>query len=93
MKELYSKYGMPIPLVRYYAVTSIAVVGFPGEYKHEKWGMVANIPKDNKRDWTFDAKREIFVYKFIDTNPGQSGSTVMGNPSEILECMLQQVLL
>ena len=90
VKELYSKYEMPIPLATAYAATSAAVVGFPGEHSGEKWGMESKVPKENIKDWIFglDEKineKEIFVYKFIDTSPGQSGSPVMGmKPSDVL---------
>ena len=85
VKELYSKYKMPTPLVREYAPTSVAVVGAPPEHKREKWGMAAQVPRRNIEDWKLDENREIFVYQFFDTSPGESGSPFMGmKPSEIL---------
>ena len=85
VKELYSKHEMPIPLVREHAPTCAAVVGFPAKHKGEKWGMVAHVPEEIIKDWIIDKNRQTFVYQFIDTSPGQSGSPVMGmKPSEIL---------
>ena len=72
------------PMSGYYgSVSAISVVGFPGEYKGEKWGMEANVPEDKSEDWSFpeywkeSKKEEILVYDFVDTSPGQSGSGVI----------------
>lgn len=101
VKELYSKYHyhMPDPIAGAYSTYTAAVVGFPGEKAGEKWGMVVNIPDDKREDWRFDTQeemdwlqidrevkeKEILVYQFIDTSPGQSGSPVMAmKASDIL---------
>ena len=91
MKEQESKYRVfqPNPLSGAYSTYVLAVVGFPGEHKGEKWGMVGQIPRE---DWElgqdpFNTKKcitegkEILVYDFIDTSPGQSGSPVTGMKS------------
>ena len=52
VKELYSKYEMPIPLATAYAATSAAVVGFPGEHSGEKWGMESKVPKVRNGVWS-----------------------------------------
>ena len=63
-------------------------MGFLGEHAGEKWGMVGHVPSDKRNDWDFPweeeikDKREILVYDFIDTSPGQSGSPLLG----ILKC-------
>lgn len=92
VKELYSKYDgdTPTPLCGLYISSKAAVVGFPSEHHGEKWGMVADIPKNNAKDWKlglqpFRAEPMILTYDFIDTSPGQSGSPVMGmKPGDIL---------
>ena len=58
---------------------SLSVVGFPGEYKGEKWGMAADVPKDkNSQPGSFKLQKgEILMYDFIDTSPGQSGSPII----------------
>ena len=68
---------MPHPLSGRYSTNKVAVIGFPGERNGEKWGMVAETPIDKKNDWNFGLK-EILVCNFIDTSPGQSGSSVLG---------------
>ena len=85
VKELYSTYEMPIPLVKEHAPTCAGVMGFPVEYEGAKGGMVAHVPRKNIKNWKLHDNREIFVYQFIDTSAGQSGSPFMGmKPSEIL---------
>lgn len=56
---------------------NIALIGFPGEKKGEKWGMSVAIPMDKKKDWTYSEEKKILVYDFIDTSPGQAGSPIM----------------
>lgn len=86
VKELYSKYSeyMPRLLPGDYSTTKVAVVGFPAEHKGEKWGMVSDVPRDKIEDWKFkkDDQKEILVYDFMDTSPGQGGSPVMGMTSK-----------
>ena len=67
------------------------MVGFPEEHEGEKWGMSVDVPCDKKDNWRFPSEweerdnKEILVYNFTDTSPGQSGSPVMGmNPEDIL---------
>lgn len=94
MKEQESKYGRapPNPLSGAYSTNLLVVVGFPGEHKGEKWGMVGDIPYDKQEGWVFGPDpfstkkyktegKEILVYDFIDTSPGQSGSPVIGMDS------------
>lgn len=61
------------------SLSSLSVVGFPGEYEGEKWGMSADVPKDKKSqpDSLELKRRGILMYDFIDTSPGQSGSPIM----------------
>ena len=81
MEELRPRYY--IPVAGTYISSKVAVVGFPGEKAGEKWGMVADIPHDKRDDWHFGRsndnkeEKEILVYQFVDTSPGQSGSPVM----------------
>ena len=79
IKGLCPKHRMPIPLAKLYVARRVAMVGFPGEHKGEKWGMVGVIPSEKSDDWSLpkDEEQEILVYDFIDTSPGQSGSPVM----------------
>lgn len=93
VKQLYSGkswYDMPNPVAGSYLTLLAAVVGFPGEHRGEKWGMVAAVPGDKSKDWSFPIwqksdGREILEYKFIDTSPGQSGSPVMAmKPRDII---------
>ena len=86
VKERYSMYEMPIPVVKQNAaISSAAVVGFPCEHKGEKWGMVADVPQENIKDWILNGNREIFEYNFIDTSEGQSGGPLLrGNSNEII---------
>ena len=85
VKELYSKCCeyMPRLSAGECFTTRVAVVGFPAEHSGEKWGMVADIPSDKIEDWKLkkDEQKEILVYDFIDTSPGQAGSPVMGMTS------------
>lgn len=86
VQQLYSEYGdhMPQPLAGEYSTTKAAVVGFPGG---EKWGIVREIPIHERENWMFkkDEQKEILVYDFIDTGPGQAGSPVMGmSPREVI---------
>ena len=74
-----------IPVSGGYLASCVIVVGFPGEHAGEKWGMRGEVPSEKGEDWHFPAehethnKREILVYDFIDTSPGQSGSPVIGS--------------
>lgn len=94
MKEIYAKYWnyMPIVIARGYSTNMATVVGFPGEHRGEKWGMTGDVTPscsiDTTRGWSFgygsEYAGEILVYDFIDTSPGQSGSPVVGLPTDIL---------
>ena len=78
ISELHKSTGIPIPTSTITDITGeVAVVGFPGEHKEEKWGMAVQIPSDRKKDWTFSENKEILTYDFIDTSPGQVGSPIM----------------
>ena len=89
VKQLYSKYRSPGPLSGFYGAYHVALVGFPGEHEGEKWGMVGEVPDSKREDWDFGPDpekyktkgKEILVYDFVDTSPGQSGSPVMGRES------------
>ena len=96
-KEIYAKYWnyMPIVIARGYTTHTATVVGFPGEHKGEKWGMTGDVTLSCSigygggiRSWSFgygsEYAGEILVYDFIDTSPGQSGSPVVGLPTDIL---------
>ena len=71
-------------------VGNISLVGFPGEYKGEKWGMRVTVPRDKreewscKMDWDESKMKEILVYDFLDSSPGQSGSPIIAEESQIL---------
>jgi V8-like Glu-specific endopeptidase len=89
VQQLYSKYSdhIPRPLAGEYSTSRTAVVGFPGEYNGEKWGIVREIPIHEREKWTFkkDEQKDILMYDFIDTGPGQGGSPVMGmSPREVI---------
>ena len=79
-----------IPVAGQYQVGDISLVGFPGEYKGEKWGMRSTVPYDKreewscKSDWDESKMKEILVYDFLDSSPGQSGSPIIAQESQIL---------
>lgn len=84
IKDLYFNHPNHPDLVSGYCSGTVAVVGFPGEHKGEKWGMAAQVPTDKHKDWHLTEK-EILVYDFIDTSPGQSGSPIIvGDAFDIL---------
>ena len=84
--EIRQNYGIPSLSANAHLAKKIAVVGFPEEFKGEKWGMEANVPDDKESEWhQFLAnKREILVYNFVDTTNGQSGSPVMCESGHII---------
>ena len=87
IKELYFNYLNHPDLVSGFYVGdsgTVAVVGFPGEHEGEKWGMAAQVPTNKHKDWNL-IEKEILVYDFIDTSPGQSGSPIIvGDAYDIL---------
>ena len=77
--EKHSTDGIPIPTLTARAgnfIGKVAVVGFPGDNEDEKQGMAEYIPRDKREGWTSEDK-QILVYDFIDTSPGQTGSPIM----------------
>ena len=89
IQDLYIKYRgyMPRPLAGAYSTTRAAVVGFPEEHKGEKWGMAKEIPIKERENWRFKKgeQRNLLVYNFIDTSPGQSGSPILGMmPNDVI---------
>ena len=79
----FHSFSYSIPVVGSYSVGDISLVGFPGEYKGEKWGMRATVPYDKreewscKMDWDESKMKETLVYDFLDSSPGQSGSPII----------------
>ena len=84
--EIRQNYGIPSLSTSAHLAKKIAVVGFPEEFKGEKWGMVANVPDDMESDWHqfLYNESEILVYNFVDTTNGQSGSPVMCESGHII---------
>ena len=78
----YDSLPFTVPIAGGFSTNIVGLVGFPGEYKGEKWGMESNIPSDKNEEWHFNEedweKKEILVYNFVDSSPGQSGSPIFG---------------
>lgn len=62
-----------------------SVVGFPGEYEGEKWGMVGSVDIGKYHNRVKPGQEmEILLYDEIDTTEGQSGSPVMLGIGDII---------
>lgn len=91
VEELYSKYADCIPVcnpVLNHQTKQVAVVGFPDEHNGEKWGMIADIPDGERKNWECPYRsdglfKELLLYNFIDTSKGQSGSPIMVGPGNL----------
>ena len=58
-----------------------SVVGFPGEYEGEKWGMTGEIPIQERKNWTFKKSysQETSIQHMARSNPEEDvGSSRYG---------------
>ena len=67
-------------------IGQLAIVGYPAEKIGDKWGMIADVPDDKKFEWlnANSRQRDLLVYDFIDTSPGQSGCPIISYPGKIV---------
>ena len=88
IQQIRENYGLLTPTFFSGAsdIRQLAIVGYPAEKKGDKWGMVVDVPDDKKFEWLNgnSRQRDLLVYDFIDTSPGQSGCPIISNPGKIV---------